>query len=262
MAREKTAAALSGILKSFGEETAEDVGAVLAPFRDGEGGLPDLAELQALLDRRLQRLQEGLVRADEKHLEEIEKDRALRKQRNTAARELASRISRLRYVMDQSCGPGTCEKVLDVKGPLPKDPVALRRIGQRMMHHLTSESLRMPPSSIPGVALDPTAWITFVEEPFLPLEDALERLPEEKAATANAKVAKDELLDNFDRAYLFTARLVEDLFRYVGRGGMAKAVRPSRRRKSSPQEEDPTPNNPEVMPSSTLPSEVLSKTVS
>jgi len=228
--RQKTAAHLSGTVEAHAGEAADVLINLLEPDMDAEVPPPDLVYLQRLLSRRLDRLRTRLVEIDEDHQAELNEDRKLREQRDTAARELKVLVGRLRTLIDSACGSGSCARLLNVEGAIPQDPLVLSRVASRLL-----EGLRQGfpgeagHSLLPGVQLDAAAWIDLLQGPLKRLNDALNRLSQENPETIGRQVVKSSLLEEYDRAYRATAKIVQNLFRYVGQVDLAERVRPKQR---------------------------------
>jgi hypothetical protein len=242
--REKSADALSGVLASHTNEAADLFREMLAPHLDEGDSVPDLAQMQILLDRRLATLRRRLVSADRSHFGERKGDSTLRDERDTAVTELVQLLYRLRNIVDRACDGEVCKDLWGLEGTLPRDPAAVRNVTGRVVEQLRDPSFELP-EALPGVALDPTPWIALLEEPLERLDQALKQLAQERGETARSQVSKDEALEDYDRAYQATARLFEDLFRLVGMTKLAGKVRDRRRSPpgsgDEPEDQDQVP---------------------
>lgn len=190
--------------------------------------VPDLGGVQNLLRLRLEGLRQELEVADEAVVAELERDRELREERDEASALLSHRISRLRVVVEGVLGDGACRTLWGVYGPMPRDPRARRTIGRRVLRHLREGGVPLPEADLPGVAFDFEAWIPFIQEPLQRLEAALHSLDREERRTIDARLAKTQAMERYDQAYRSTARLVEEILTYVGRGELARGLRPKR----------------------------------
>lgn len=252
--RQKTAADLSGTVNQYAGHAFDILHQLLEPGLQEGDQIPDLALFQRLLSRRLDLLREELIRIDRTHRRELKGDRAARMRRDAAAEELRKLVARVRGVVDGSCGPGTCAQVLDVEGSIPTDPVVLHRVATDLVEALREGALADPDFVLAGMQLDTSAWADQLEQPLADLGEALALLTHEKPDTRERQVAKARAIAEYDRTYLATARIVEDLFRYVGMDDLGEKVRPSRRSTASPEEPEldlpeeapeASPENPE-----------------
>jgi len=236
--REKSADALSGVLASHTNEASALFTEMLAPYLDEGGSVPDLAQMQDLLARRLATLRSNLVSADRSHFGERKGDSTLREERDAAVTELVKLLSRLRFIVDNACNTQVCKDLWGLDGTLPRDPAAVRNIAGRVVEQLRGPSFELP-GALAGVSLEPAPWSDLLEEPLQRLDQALKGLSKERGETARSQVSKDQALEEYDHAYQATARLFEDLFRLVGMTKLAKTVRD--RRRSPPGSKDDEP---------------------
>jgi len=227
--RQKAAADLSGTVETFAAQASDVFLQLIEPDLE-EGALPpDMVHLQTLLSRRLDRLRKKLIELDEVHNAERKEDRNLREQRDTAALELKDLLLRLRGVVDNSCGAGSCARFLGVEGPMPRDPVSILRVANRLVDGLSEGFIEEADTLLAGIELNTTAWVDQLRDPMERLEDALVRLSRENPETVNHLVTKNSVIAEYDRTYRATASIVESLFRYVGRADLAERIRPKQR---------------------------------
>lgn len=236
--RKKTASDLGAALNVHTSEASKALRQMLEPYLEDGDSVPDLPKLQRLFQRRLLDLRAQLAEADEVNLAEKRNDQALRQVRDETTLELVDLMSRLRFIVDKSCGKPVCQTLWGLEGTLPRDPVVVQGLAARIVKELRRESGRLPVDPMPGVQLDPLAWVEQLETPLAILEEALFQLSDDKRETLQSRVAKSRLLAEYDRAYQATARILEDFFRYVGQMDMAAVVRTSRR--------NPAPALPQV----------------
>jgi len=241
--RQKSAAALDAALATHAEEASANFALMLEPFVDDGGPVPDLQRFQGLLQRRLAGLASSLVDADEVHVSEQEGDQASRQERDDAVAEIRPLITVIRTLLEAGCGAGTCARLFSLTGLTPRDPVVLQRITRRMVNRFSSESFVLAEITAPGVQLDTKSWVAKLEPPLLRLEASLGRLLKEGRESIDTRLAKSGAMTEYDRAYGSTARILEELFRYVGLTDKADTMRPSKRTTGS-VEDEPEPQTP------------------
>lgn len=248
---------LSAAFDTHSQTAADVLSEVLQPYLEKEEAVPDLWQFQRLLARRLEGMRKELAEADSVHDKEVRDDRTVRFDRDEAATDLRERLVGIRRTVEGSFGPGASAALLGIEGNLPRDPRILRSIGSKLMMRLQEEGLQGRESRLSGVQLDPTAWVQELDEPLGRLDEALRRLDRESRQAETTLIAKQQAMEAYDRAYLATARLMEDFFAYAGLTELAERVRPSRRSVSGPGdgEEEPLPGGPEptVPPASAPP---------
>jgi len=259
--RQKTAAALGAALDTHAEEASATFKYLLEPFVDDDGSVPDLHRFQSLLQRRLAGLALDLVSADEVHVAEQEEDQASRRDRNAAVAELRPHVSRIRGLLELACGTGTCARLFSITGPTPRDPVVLQRVARRMVNRLTSEGFELGEVVDPGIRFDVSGWVAGLEPPLLKLEGSLGRLHKEGRESVDTRIAKGEAMSEYDRAFVSTARILEELFRYIGMPTKADTMRPTKRTATTAEdgpEPDAIPPDADHSAPATLVSEAVS----
>jgi len=137
-------------------------------------------------------------------------------------------VSRLRGVLEQACGAGTCARVLGIEGRVSRDPVVLHRVASRFAEGLAEGLLDDGVPLLAGVALDVSFWITLLEGPMERLGEALHLLSLEQPETIGRQVRKSQAIHEYDRTYRATASIVESFLRYADHPEVAKKVRPKR----------------------------------
>ena len=244
--RQKAAAELSGTVFIYAPKASAVLQRMFeTDLHEGEQ-VPDLVFFQKLLGRRLSRLRTQLTEVDNTHRAEIRDDRKLRESRNVAAEELRQSISRIRKIVDGAYGAGTCARYLDVDGRIPKDPVVLHRVAEVFVKELRSGNLEEAGTTLPGVNLDVNAWADHLEGPTLRLGEILGQLTQERPETRDRQTVKAAAMTDYDNAYLATARIVENLFRYAGMIDRAEKIRPGGKSPAKASEEVEAEIEPEI----------------
>jgi len=234
--RQKTAANLRACLQSHGAEAASELERALEAETTPEVEVPDMEDFQILLRRRLETARRRLVLADEAHLRDLRRLKALRVSRDRAVGELRRLIARLRAAVDGVCGPGSAAEALLLEGLTPRDPVVLQRVVVRSVQHLEERGLPRPQGSLGAIDLAPELWVDLLREPLDRLAEALTNLTLEKRAAVDSLLAKNAAKKDYDRLYASTTRMLQEFFRYVGMDEMAGSIRPRRRKTSSVEE--------------------------
>jgi len=231
--RQKHATALTAALHTHAATASSRFQRLIEPYlREGEQ-IPDLIFFQELLQRRLAGLRKDLVQVDDQNHRELQEDTKARETRDQSVTELTSLLISLRLTVKGVCGAKRCGEILDLEGPIPRDPVVLQRHAHRVLERLQQGSVESASMALPGVTLDSGPWIEVLEEPLQRLDEALERLSNEQRDTIESLRSKQSLLTDYDRAYGTSARILENFFQHVGLDFLAQRVRPGIRSSGS-----------------------------
>lgn len=201
--------------------------AVLSPYLHPGETLPDVGLLVQLVSRRLARLREQMVIADEAHEEELSDDLAPREARDDTAADLWAMLSETRELLKGVFGASALPS-LGFKGGIPEEPEDLAIFSRRVVAALRAGTL--PPPRAAAVAVDPVALVA-------PLADDLERLDhalddvDREAREAEATLRdKQAALDRYDAGFAQCAAFLVGLFSLAGDDELAQRLRPSARR--------------------------------
>lgn len=248
--RQKTAGALSAALKKHSEEASDRFARLIRPFLVEGEPLPDTNLLQEVLSRRLASFEARLVTADEAHQRELGDDGPAREKRDASAREVANVMSQIRRLVDGAYGSGSCMSLLGIGGTLPRDSMTLLRLGKRAIERMGEEEFALPKALLGGVSLDSGPWLDKLRGPVQELEEAVIALYGENRDAVRTQLVKNEAIEDYDRAYLATARLLEAFFNYCSLTELANRVRPTKRGGvTSSGEGDEQPSAPSAPPS-------------
>jgi len=230
--RQKHANFLAEALEKHAAQATSRFSDLVRPHLQEGEEIPDLVFFQEILQRHLAAVRQELVAVDDLHHMEQKSDKQAREARNLAVSELAALLARLRLIVKGVCGSETCGRVLDLDGAVPRDPVVLERYGQRVVERLESGSLEGQTSLLEGVSIDAASWVGLIQEPLGRLQQALGQLSKEGRDTIQSQLAKNTHLADYDRAYRSSARILENVFRFVGMDELAAKVRPPSHRRS------------------------------
>ncbi len=215
-------------------QRANDVlSAVLA---EGET-VPDLEIIQILTGRLIAKARTHMVTVDRVHLDEIVKDRGLRRQRDKAAASLRRTVLRIRDSFDGAYGPGRCEEILGFGTRIPQDPMLLRQLAAAGIEYLTAPGFELPPMELEGVVWSPELFANQLQAPFESLGAAQTQLSREDRKSNKTIKRKNEAIRDFDDVYRRNAKFFEGLYTLVHEDLLAARVRPTDRR-PTPAESD------------------------
>ncbi len=202
--------------------------------------LPD--GLQAFLEQLVTQLREVLTAARDLL---ITSDRNLRDQkalttryrrkRDEAFKQLSPVVAGIRDTFKGACGPEVAEE-LGFAIRHPEQPAELHEQAEHLTTRLGESELKLPAVRYNGVTLDPSVLVGEMEPLVEELGQALEDVTREERQTDAMKIAKDEALQAYDRAFSWVAGSSASLFRLANLPEVAKRVRPSTRRSGVTEE--------------------------
>ncbi len=208
-------------------QRANDVfSAVLA---EGET-VPDLEILQVLAGRLIARARTHMVAVDRVHLDEVVKDRSLRRQRDDAAAGLRRTILRIRDSFDGAYGRSRCEEILGFGTRIPQDPMLLRQLAATGVEYLNAPGFELPPMELEGINWSPELFASQLQAPLEILEDAQAQLSREDRKSNKTIQLKNQAIGDFDDVSRRGAKFLEGLYTLVREDLLAARVRPSDRR--------------------------------
>ncbi len=228
------------------QRVIEVLSAVLA---EGET-VPDLALVQILVGRLIARARGHMVEVDRAHLDEIVKDRGLRRQRDDAAKNLRRTVLRIRDSFDGAYGPGRCEEILGFGTSIPQDPMLLRQLATAGVEYLTDPAFELPPMELAGVAWSPDLFAEQLRAPLADLEQAQTQLSREDRKSNKTIEIKNQAIEDFDDTSRRCFNFFQGFYSLAGEDLLAERVRPTSRR-SRPAESEPdeaTEASPEALP--------------
>lgn len=237
--REKRAAAVANAARQHAAKMSVALATRFAPVLAAEQPLPDFDNLQQALGQLVAAERQQLVSRDETHVTELDHDREVRAARDTAAAEVYEKLFEVRDTFEGQFGAGASAKVLGGETRIPTDPLALHRLGSRVLERLLSPQLVLPPARLNGVSVDPPALATSFDLPLHRLGEALETLGRERKDSDDTVLEKAAALERTDRTVAAAARVLDGLYALAGYPGWAEKVRLTRRAPRRAQEEDP-----------------------
>lgn len=228
--REKSAAIIEAATTAFAVHVADGLRSLLEPELAAGETLPDLEHLQILLGRALMRRRRALVASQEELLTAQEAASTGRAARDAASRQLYGKLTDLRAALSATYGAEPVSTWLGLRGDTARDPLALLRQADRARARLRDPHRSPPPPRVPLLAAAPEAWAAHLDAEAEALRQALEEVGEHTKKVDDALCEKARTLATFDDAFVHIAANLEALYRLAGKPGLARGVRPSRRR--------------------------------
>lgn len=198
---------------------------------------PDYALTLQLLRRYLALHRTQLVHADERHLDELADDAKPRRRREEAAAVVRADVLGLRSALDGGWGNDRGLELAGVENRILYDPVAVLRQGERVVGRMREPDFDLGPPRLPGFQFDVEAFLAVLETHCEELRQAVFDFDHEKREGEQTQFAKNQAMEDYNRAFTLTAGLLEAIYRFVGATGLASRVRPSGRRPGQRQEE-------------------------
>ncbi len=104
------------------------------------------------------------------------------------------------------------------------------RYATHLVDRLSDQEIDLSGSEYEGVQLDVSLLVAKVVESFPELRQAIDALARQERQSEVLLLAKNEVLDQHNKTFLWIARTVESLFSLAGLEEVAKRIRPSNRR--------------------------------
>lgn len=188
-------------------------------------GVTAIEELQLTLQRAFDAQLAALVEADETHLDALAVLQGPRQQRDAASEELYAALTEVRRLADGLYGPGGAT-LLDVQGPLSRNPEVLLRQAKRAVARLSDPEVPRPQALFATAGVSDEEWIERLEPPIAAIEEAIDAVAAGRRHSESTLKAKNEALAAYDLAFGRTARFMEALFDLSGLPAFASRLRP------------------------------------
>jgi hypothetical protein len=225
--------------------------AALVP--DGEP-VPDLIGFQLVLSQLIQHDHDQLLEIDASHVAELTGDRGARFERDAAFDELFDQLSAIQDAWNGVYVDGGPTLFGGVE-VLPRDPVALHRLGARVHGRLTVADFVEPEPRLVGQSLNRDSLAVELGARVDRLGTALAGLGSNVKESDKSLRAKQEAFDVLRRTVRFAAGCLAGLYGLAGLDDLAEKVLPKRRasRRSNggtdgPPPEETSPDGPVTPP--------------
>ena len=231
---EKTFSKLLAACTSWAGVTTAKLEELLRPgLAEGES-MPDLALVQKLFGRALERHWQQLLHAHDGVEDAVSRHRTLLGERDAAVRTLYGLLSDLRAYLRRYFGASVVW-LLALRGETSRDPVVLLRQADRAVNRLRNLSRPLPAVVIKlsrrqvASATDREAWAA----PVADAAEVLRRLVAQASLAAKAvdmaRFDRRQALKGYNATFLNVAGWLEATYRAAGLEKLAKKVRPSKR---------------------------------
>ncbi len=221
------------------EHAAEVAGAVTPVLQAGlpEGAtMPDLELFQVILGNVLGNDRQQVEAADEAHFTVLSRLNHQRLVRDDSREQLFPKLVEIRDTFDSAFGPGSCQRILGIGTHIPRTPLEVRRLCDRVIQRLSAPDFELPPARSAGVALDPQQWVAELQPPTDVLRGALAAISVETRQADLTLEAKLEAIEASEKNFGRCSRMLEALYEVGERPHLAKRLRPPTRRSSSDAE--------------------------
>lgn len=186
----------------------------------------DLYQHQMALGEKLEQLEAELFAIDHAHVDELERDRQVRLQREQWVSEVRESLLKLKSILDSSVGERTSWEIFKEDPRLPRGAKSLRHIGQRVFDTLSDPGFTLV-SSQPGVLVNAKLVAESLGGPLGELGSTLKRLAESESETKHTQSEKDVALNKLLEFDGQVARYFEALYDLAGHKLLASRLRRS-----------------------------------
>ena len=188
-----------------------------------------------------------LIAADRKHRDQKAVTTKYRRRRDDAFKPLCTHVQGLRDAFRGTYSP---ELVEDIGFALrtPQQAGPLFEQATHLHDRLSEEGFELPEARLDVEPLDPPKLAQQMAPMVESLGLALEEVAREESLTVATKIAKDEALEEYERIFMWGAKMAEALFEMADLPEVADRVRPSSRRRGVTAEveaEDPEIEEPD-----------------
>ncbi len=220
------------------EEVAGAVEPVLQAGLPDGATMPDLRLFQEILGHVLRHDRQNVEAADEAHFTALSRLNHQRLVRDDSKERLLTKMVEIRDTFDSNYGAGSCQRILGIGTHIPRTPLEVRRLCDRVVLRLSAPDFELPPARSAGVAVDPQQWVAELQAPTDVLRGALEAISVEKRQADLTLEAKLEAIETSEKNYGRCSRMLVALYEVGERPHLAQRVRPTTRRSSSDPEDD------------------------
>jgi hypothetical protein len=237
--RQKSALSVASSAETEATRIGNKVAEFLAPLLQAGEAMPDLVLCVLLIGRLIMRAHDRMVNADQAHLNELADDSAPRAARDAAATTLYNELLELR---DWCVGLYGVEalRLLGFSTATPRDPVALSRFAGEVVTALNARPQLQAKRE--GVQWDPTVAATRLQGLRVILDGHLKDVAREGRQAQRTLIEKKASIESYDDTYARAAAFLMGVYRLAGEEELAERVRPTTRRASqSEDDEPPTP---------------------
>ncbi len=222
-------------------EHAEEVAGAVTPvlqtgLPDG-ATMPDLELFQVVVGHVLRHDRERVEAADEAHFTVLSRLNHQRLVRDDAREQLFPKLVEIRDTFDSAYGAGSCQRILGIGTHIPRTPLEVRRLCDRVIQRLSAADFVPPPARSAGIVVDPQQWVTELQPPTDTLRGALEAISVERRQADLTLEAKLEAIEASEKDLGRCSRMLEALYEVGERPHLAKRVRPTNRRPPSDAED-------------------------
>ena len=208
----------------------------------------DLFEYQTLLGETLAEMRTELVAIDDRHAHELQIVANLREQRDRTVSNLRELLFQLRQTLDGYFGAGKSALFFDEAPVIPKDPVALHQLAERIHENLIDPDFPLPEAQQEGVMVSPRVMASGFEDAMTRLGQLLVWLRDSESESKHTQSLKDAAIERLEKFNGKVGRFFEALYDIAGHERLSSRLRISRHRRSddppSPESGDDTETDP------------------
>ena len=195
---------------------------LLSPDRE----VLDLREFQRYLGEELARMELEISEHEDRHADQLQRDRDLRDVRDLKWREVVDGLLQLKKTVEGYAGPGANQKIFKENPILPDDPVALYALTRRVHNTLTAPGFALEGLQ-QGVVVSPRVLVKNFEGPMIALGEAIDELRDSESLTRHTQSLKDAALERIERFVGQVARFFEAFYHLSGHDRLAGRLRRS-----------------------------------
>lgn len=220
-------AALADKFASEGEELPDGV------------QIPDWETLQTFIAARLELERQKLREAAEKHGRELDDDPRKRVEREKVVQEVYDRFVGVRHLLRQAVGKERTYELLGVRGRTPERPHTLLTYLQLAVMTLRDPKRRPDALNLPAVSLDWDELADALWSDARRLEEVLNLQRRDQLRANRALHHKDQAQASANDTYVGFTKILEGMYIAAGKRKLAARLRPTVRKKSRAQAEEP-----------------------